>query len=40
MKRTLKHWRKKTPNQHRSYGEKRNRDERKIDHEWKTKENY
>ncbi len=26
MKRTTKKWRKKTPNQHRSYGEKRDRD--------------
>ena len=27
MKRDLGKWRDKTPNQHRSYGEKRNRDE-------------
>ena len=28
MKRITKKWRKKTPNQHRRYGEKRNRDEK------------
>lgn len=30
MKKNLKHWRKKYPNQHRSYGEKRKRDFNKI----------
>ncbi len=30
MKPKLKKWRKKTPNQHRSYGEKRNRDLNKV----------
>lgn len=34
MKRLTNKWRKKTPNQHRTYGEKRNRDLRR-DEQWR-----